>query len=252
MAGASPGQLPLLEHLAEERPIVWRRSRRARRLSIRVHRDARVEVVVPPRANAREVADFVARHHQWIESRRAEAELRRPPSEVFPPARIELRALGEVWRVHVAGGAGRLAVRERGTGLLEVVGDASGNEPIRRALLRWLMRRCEEPLARELRETAQRCGFRYRAMAVRRQRARWGSCSARGTISLNVCLAFQRPEVLRYLLVHELAHTLHMNHSREFWSCVARHCPDWAALDRELLQGWKHVPTWIFEVANDG
>jgi hypothetical protein len=251
MDGGSPRQLQLLDRLAEERPVVWRRSSRARRLTIRVHRDATVEVVVPSRTSVSTVADFIARHRPWIERRRAEAELRRPPVEPFPPARIELRALGEVWRVHVAGGLGRLAVRERGVGLLQVVGDARGGAALRRALLRWLMRHCVEPLHRELRDTAQRCGFRYRTMSLRRQRARWGSCSVRGTISLNVCLAFQRPEVVRYLLVHELAHTRHMNHSRAFWTCVAQHCPDWVQLDRELLDGWKHVPAWIFEETFD-
>jgi hypothetical protein len=246
----SPLQLTLLDAVADERQIALRRSSRARRLSVRVHRDARVEVVAPLRTSARVIADFVARHSQWIERRRAEAQLRRPPVETFPPARIELRAFSETWRVHVAGGAGRLAVRERGPGLLEVAGRANGADGLRRALLRWLMRHCEEPLARELRDAAQRHGFTYTAMSLRRQRTRWGSCSVRGTISLNVCLAFQRPEVLRYLLVHELAHRLHMDHSRAFWACVARHCPDWAVFDRELLDGWRHVPAWIFRGAN--
>ncbi len=81
---------------------------------------------------------------------------------------------------------------------------------------------------------------------VRRQRTRWGSCSTRGTISLNCCLLFQRPPVVRYLLIHELVHTRHMNHSHGFWQRVARHCPDYSGLDRELLDGWRRVPSWVF------
>jgi hypothetical protein len=245
-----PLQLALLDADADERQIELRRSTRARRLSVRVHRDARVEVVAPSRVGPRAIADFVARHREWIDRRRGEALLRRPPVEAFPPARIELRAFGEAWRVHVAGGAGRLAVRERGSGLLEITGQTGAIDAVRRVLLRWLMRHCQRPLERELRAAAQRHGFSYAAMTLRRQRTRWGSCSVSGTISLNVCLAFQRPEVLHYLLVHELAHTLHMNHSRAFWNCVARHCPGWAALDRELLDGWRHVPAWIFRGAS--
>jgi hypothetical protein len=83
-------------------------------------------------------------------------------------------------------------------------------------------------------------------LQVRCQRSRWGSCSRRATISLNACLLFQRPEVLRYLMVHELSHLRHMNHSARFWAEVARHEPDWKALDRELLQSWVRVPSWIF------
>ena len=52
--------------------------------------------------------------------------------------------------------------------------------------------------------------------------------------------------MLRYLLIHELVHTLHMNHSRRFWQRVARHCPEYESLDRELLDGWRRVPSWVF------
>ena len=50
---------------------------------------------------------------------------------------------------------------------------------------------------------------------------------------------------LRYLLIHELSHTRHMNHSRAFWDCVGRFCPDYRQLDRQLLDGWRRVPSWL-------
>ena len=71
-------------------------------------------------------------------------------------------------------------------------------------------------------------GFEFKRLSIRLQRTRWGSCSTRGTISINLALLFQRPEVLRYLMCHELAHTRHMNHSATYWrtrrrlrTCVA-------------------------------
>jgi predicted metal-dependent hydrolase len=60
-------------------------------------------------------------------------------------------------------------------------------------------------------------------------------------------LLFQRPQVVRYLLIHELVHTLHMNHSKRFWECVGRLCPDFETLDRELREGWRRVPGWVFD-----
>ena len=67
----------------------------------------------------------------------------------------------------------------------------------------------------------------------------------RGTLSLNFCLLFQRPAVVRYLLAHELAHLTHMNHTPRFWELVAHYEPQWRELDRELLRGWKQVPAWV-------
>jgi len=127
-----------------------------------------------------------------------------------------------------------------------VSGDCRNARAVKLALRRWLIDEAGAVLGASLEQCARDLGFAYRRVIVRRQRTRWGSCSARGTISLNCCLLFQRPEVVRYLMIHELAHTRHMNHSRRFWQCVAEHCPGHRSLDRELLDGWRRVPSWVF------
>jgi predicted metal-dependent hydrolase len=73
-------------------------------------------------------------------------------------------------------------------------------------------------------------------VTVRNQRSRWGSCSRRGTISLNWRLV-QTPLFVRdYLVLHELAHLREMNHSSRFWSEVERICPDFPEAERWLKQ----------------
>ena len=241
-----------------------RESRRARRLAVRVHRTGRVEVVVPPRTSRATVSAFLSEHHDWIEARRQAALRQKPPESPFPPRRIALPGVYEAWRVHLAGGSGRVRVREplqadvqeggppaggagaeAGDELLVIAGDTSAPQALKDALRRWLFGRAQRVLAEHLADCAREFGFSYRRLSVRRQRTRWGSCSARGTISLNCCILFQPPEVLRYLLIHELSHTRHMNHSRAFWECVARCCPDYRQLDRQLLDGWRRVPSWL-------
>jgi len=223
-------------------------SRRARRLSVRVYPDARVEVVVPPRARPREIELFLAEHRQWIDDKRAVALQSRPAAEPFPPALLRLGATRETWRIHLAGGEGRLrltSVAADGGGLLNVSGRMS-HAALRTALRSWLMRAAQTRLAPRVAALAASAGVRFSRVSIRRQRSRWGSCSVRGTISLNACLLFQRPEVVDYLIVHELMHVDHMNHSARFWQAVERQCPGWRALDRELLQGWRNVPRWTF------
>jgi predicted metal-dependent hydrolase len=66
-------------------------------------------------------------------------------------------------------------------------------------------------------------------------------------VSLNCSLLFLTWEVVRYLFVHELAHTKHMNHSASFWRLVQKFEPDYRRLDRDLLAGWRTVPGWVFK-----
>jgi len=225
-------------------------SARARRISIRVYPDARVEVVVPPRARPREIESFVATQREWIDAKRAQALRSKPAPEPFPPALLELRASGERWRLHLAGGSGRVRILERGAAsdpvrVLEIRG-AVTERGLRAALRSWLKRVAGQRLAPRVGTLAASCGVRFSKVAIRRQRSRWGSCSARGTISLNLCLLFQRPEVVDYLIIHELMHVKHMNHSQRFWAAVEGHCAEWRGLDRELLDGWRTVPRWVF------
>jgi predicted metal-dependent hydrolase len=239
-------QLPLWSDRDANEGWHLRESRRARRLTVRVFHSGRVEVVVPARTSRATVDRFVERHRPWIEKKRAEARRNAVPEEPFPPQTIELAGAGESWRVHAGGGRGRPRVKIAGPGLLQLSGDLSNVRAVQQVLRAWLVKHAAEVFAPMLAATARTMDLSYRRLAVRRQRTRWGSCSIRGTISLNCCLLFQRPEVLRYLLVHELAHVKHMNHSARFWDLVARYCPDCRPLDRELLDGWRRVPSWVF------
>jgi predicted metal-dependent hydrolase len=225
-------------------------SRRARRLSIRVFPDARVEVVVPPRARPREVERFISSQREWIEAKRIQALANRPAPEVFPPEFIDFPLTGERWRVHVGRGSGAPRITERGgpadADRRLLIGGEVKPVALRRALRAWSMRAARERLESRVSSIAARLGVRYARVSIRRQRSRWGSCSVRGTISLNVCLLFQRAPVVDYLIVHELTHVKHMNHSPRFWKAVEAACADWRDLDRELLRGWRTVPRWMF------
>jgi len=224
--------------------VVIRESARSRRLLVRVHESAQVEVVVPRGTPPALVQQFVTGHLDWITTRVARARARARPPEAFPPAQIHLVALGEQWALHLAGGRGAVRVRPLGDELLQLTGDGDAAAQ-HAALRRWLIGRAREVLPDWLAEVAALHGFTYREARVRLQRTRWGSCSSRGRVSLNAALLFQAPDVLRYLLIHELAHTRHMNHSRRFWALVADCEPDYRRLDAQLRRGWRNVPDWL-------
>jgi predicted metal-dependent hydrolase len=76
-------------------------------------------------------------------------------------------------------------------------------------------------------EEAPRIGVRYQRLRIGDQRTLWGSCSARGTISFNWRLVLTPPEVLDYVVVHELCHLHVLDHSARFWQRVERYRPQW-------------------------
>ena len=113
------------------------------------------------------------------------------------------------------------------------------------ALKRWLTSVAREAYLPRLAALSSLTGNAFRKLHVRGQRTCWGSHSSTGTISLNYCLLFLDPKHLRYVMIHELCHARHMNHSRRFWNLVGRYEPDYRRMDSELNSAWKRIPTWV-------
>jgi predicted metal-dependent hydrolase len=221
-----------------------RESARARRLILQAIPPRTLEVVVPRGMGPGPVRDFIETHRDWI--RRAEQEL----IEAYPtldmrPEAISLEAIGKHVEVRYReAGKGKARYRAARNELLlycaeHEFGDAPG------LLRRWLLSEARERLKPWLRREAARTGLVPRSIQVRLQKTRWGSCSARGSISLNAALMLVAPELVRYLFVHELSHLKHLNHSKRYWRTVARHEPEFRQLDRRLAASWRDLPTWL-------
>ncbi len=220
-----------------------RASDRARHLAVRVLPGGLVEIVVPAGTRPRAVQQFVSRHRDWIERKLTQYRPIDADSADGLPTCIRFFASGETFSVehrHVPGTV-RLEVEDR---VLRLTGDRARPALLRHALQRFMMRHAHVVLSPWLLKRSVETGLSCQRVQIRRQRTRWGSCSRSGTISLNACLLFQPRAVVDYLLLHELAHTRHMNHSRRFWALVERLEPRWRELDAALMQGWRQVPAW--------
>lgn len=102
------------------------------------------------------------------------------------------------------------------------------------AQLRALAERAKAELPPLVALWARRIGVTYGQITIRNQRTRWGSCSGKGNLNFNCMLMLAPAEILEYVIVHELCHRKHMNHSPAFWALVERHLPDWSQRRRWL------------------
>jgi predicted metal-dependent hydrolase len=199
-------------------PYRIRRSDRARRVRVSVDGRGEVEVVLPRRAPARHAEEAVLQLRPWIERRRRAAaraalEVAREPGTV--------PYLGEVLRLVPE--PGRTRVHRRGDELLIPEGDA------RAALERWYRRRARAEIIPRLDAATARAGTSYSGLTIRGQRTRWASRSSSGAMSFNWRLLLAPPEILEYVVEHEVAHIEVMDHSPRFWRLLASRSPGWRA-----------------------
>lgn len=207
-------------------------------------------MVVPNGFDEALIPSILARNREWI--RRNEERLQQQIKFLEPrvtgglPERISLRAVGQEWCVTYRHrmGIGVTAV-ERGGQQLLVHGDIHNDSAVLDALQRWLSRKTREHIVRWLESLARERRYDIGRVEIRSQRTRWASCSAKGTISLNLRLLFLPPDLVRYVLLHELVHTREMNHGRRYWTLLESLEPNYAVLDEELRAGWRLLPDWI-------
>lgn len=210
--------------------VVVRRSPRARRYRIEVKRDGTAVLTIPARGSEREARAFLERQSKWLERARERVFSRpRMPAVWQPGSRILFRG-GWVTIEPIA--TGRPAVSLGGR-VLRVRDLEADLRPVIEAQFKRIAR--VEIVARVW-ELAAVHGVSIRRVSIRGQRTRWGSCSAGGTISLNWRLVQTPDWVTDYVILHELVHTRHMNHSARFWRSLAEICPSWKEAERWLKE----------------
>jgi predicted metal-dependent hydrolase len=223
-----------------------RESGRAKRLSIKVFPRGRVEVVVPRRTNAKDVRNFVESHRDWIRKARAQFAAEHPPEPFALPSSVKLPGIDRNFCIRYGGDDGSRSVRYRVSGNTVILSGATHDETkCVAALKRWLTALAKKEYLPKLRTLAGLTNNTFQKMHVRGQKTCWGSHSSTGTISLNYCLMFLDPQHLRYVMIHELCHARHMNHSQRFWQLVGSFEPDYRKLDKDLNSCWKRIPTWV-------
>ncbi len=208
--------------------IVFARHPRAKRYRLTLRRDGTARCTIPRRGTVVEAHRFVARCHDWLAGRLL-AESKRPKPNAVWRVGSPVWFRGETFPLSLAPSGDRLVLGDAVFPMPRVAA-----ENLRPHVERRLRLLASVELPFRVRELASLHGLTFRSVSVRNQRSRWGSCSPRHLISLNWRLVQTPASVRDYIILHELAHTRHLNHSARFWAEVARICPGHDEAERWL------------------
>jgi predicted metal-dependent hydrolase len=219
-----------LRDMGSDAPFRYRVVRSARRReTLTVTVDAgEVVVRAPLRATIAEIDAFVARHATWIRARLDSPSQAR--LELSDGARLPYRGDPHAIELHILERGRGLAASEAAPGRLEVSVPAryrgERDAAVRAAVIGWFSSRAAEVADALVSRWAPRLGVAPSRVLIRNQRTRWGSCSTSGAIRLNWRIVCLDEALAEYIVVHELCHLLHTNHSAAFWAAVRAALPD--------------------------
>jgi predicted metal-dependent hydrolase len=201
-------------------------SPKARKVWFKIGPDGTLEVVVPRKMPLRGLDDIIRQKSVWILKNVPDEAPGRHRSSVRFEHGAALPYLGTLYRLEVLNSAsGEGSAGFDGERIVAHVPAPPRETDVRKAVVGWLKSEALRYIKARLSDLGK--GFGYGRVTVKDQRTRWASCSASGNLSFNWRTVLAPPDVVDYLIIHELAHLERPDHSRAFWKKVELLCPDY-------------------------
>jgi len=252
---SQPPPIHLFERNFSKLPCRIRESKRAKYVRLRLSLDDGLEIVLPSDFDRSQLQRILEEKRLWIEKSLEELNDKRA-QHPFPkintrfnlPTELFFQAFSERWKIHFQNDqrATTLKLQELEQKSILLSGNLKCHTLSQKLLGKWVSKKASElliPLAYELSELAR---LPFQDARIRAQKTRWASCSSKQNINLNRNLLFLPFEQARYVIIHELCHTKHLNHSKAFWALVAEKEPNYKSLDRALRTASRYVPKWLW------
>lgn len=225
-------------------------SDRAKHLRLNLSASEGLVIVVPKGFDQNRIPGILDKRRLWLEKNIEKILvqhriLQNESSDVLPDP-IYLNAIGQQWLVeYKKTNYNNVGVFQKDDQRLIIRGDVDNRAACRKALRRWLSRQAHANLVPLLKDLGDKHNLVFQSIMVKGQKKRWASCSHRKNISINYKLLFLPERLVRYVFLHELCHTVVMNHSRKYWKTLATLVPQYLELNEEIKQAWKYVPGWV-------
>jgi len=200
--------------------VTARQSVRAKRVAIRVKGGGKVELIIPQRASFKSAHKFLLEKESWIRSR---AVVATPEKQASISVGEYITILGKPRLIMLA------AVKTINLENEQISFPEHVNDNLKFELRIFLLSLLKNILENDVKEFANVLGVEYKKISLSNALTRWGSCTADGNLKFSWRLVFAPISVIQYVVAHEVAHLVHMDHSKKFWNTVAKIYPDYKA-----------------------
>ncbi len=204
------------------------RSKR-RTVALIVEHDGSITVRAPVRLPESAIREFVEKHVDWVEKKKAEMHTIVPTqSKKYQPGETFLYLGKEYALEAVAGQHKKLVLDDR----FKIAESALKDAEL--VFQYWYRQQAKQWIVERVKHLAELHQLHYEKIKITSARTRWGSCSPKNTLNFSWRLILTPPDVIDYVIIHELAHTVHHNHSKRFWNLVEKFLPDYKERRKQL------------------
>jgi predicted metal-dependent hydrolase len=222
-------------------PYTLKKHRLAKRVTLKTSQLGLV-ITTPLRFSARYIPEILENHKDWILNRLTHF----PPLEThYLPKILDLKACDEYWTIDYQACASRLRIFPQAFNKIVILGKVHDPLACKSMLIHWLKHKANIFLTKRLKILSELIGLSYEKMTVRAQKTIWGSCTSKKIIHLNYKLIFLAPLLMDHILLHELCHTVELNHSNAFWELMKKFDSN-TLIHRKILKNpLDLIPSWL-------
>ncbi len=245
----------MIEQLIWPPAYTIRKSKRARRVFLQILPRKGLEIVLPARHRNIDVSVLLNEKRQWIEKfwlRVMFSKTIITQATPILPSKIEFTATETTWQVlyqPTQSKPGFIKIRDYidplKNNILQVNGDIENISACIKMLKKWLIKKAKHHLVPWIAELSTQTELYYNHISVRGQSTLWGSCTPKKRINLNYKLLFLPKLLVQHILLHELCHLKHLNHSKSFWNLLKKWDINSETNNRLLRTAENYMPSWI-------
>lgn len=225
-----------------------RYSKRAKHLQIQASHSKGIEVVIPFGFSEAAVRKFVSEKKNWIARILSRLEKTKPIKQLINsklPDHVYFPAIDRLYKIEYSTKSSSITAARIKPGHIISVTGCNLIKERKRALKRLIRRLARQELSELINRLSQEHNLRFEKLCIKSQRTVWGSCSSKNIINLNQNLLFLPSHLAEHVLIHELCHLKHLNHSKKYWNTVQSIAPSFKKLEKELKSAWRYVPAWV-------